>query len=311
VGTSLPTYLYRRRDAPIRDGVLSSRLAALYKVCAGVHMTVEHLVARGDPAAWAAAQAPRAFYDYVEEHKLFVAATGRVCAGPRGMVEELLRHLLAGEVSAEAQRAPVHGEVGDLEPIIDYGLVAARIDVAVRLFGHAVLRALAPCLEGAESAADGGFAERLARAWPEADRDAARLDGAVGLGRALFDHLPPLAGVSSDQFWAAKAAPELQACLDEHLAAHGVRNRELALAVGSHLALQASARRGFTALLHAARRSLGRPAGDAASLAAVHARLARDGIALDTRPALGLLGLAVGEGERGLELHLPGAHFDL
>lgn len=309
IGTSIPAYLYRRRSVPLRDGVLPSRLAALFKVCAGVHMTIEHIITHGDREAWLAVRGAAPFYEYVEEQGLFIAGTGRVCGGPRPMVLELLRHLFSHETSPAGAEAAVRSDVGDLAPAVEYGIVAARIDLAVQLFGWASLQTLAPCLEG--PCEDGGFADALGRAWPQAARDPARVGGAIALGCEVFDHLSPLTGVRSADFVGAKTTPELEALLGEHLAAQGVRDPQLAHRLAGYLALLASARRGFTRLLAVARGLLGQPADGEATLAAVHARLARGETALDVSAALGALGLAVGESDERLELHLPGTRFDL
>ncbi|MEM9192755.1 MAG: hypothetical protein AAGF12_26510 [Myxococcota bacterium] len=92
--TSYPSLLARRRHQPLADGRLPPRLAASYKVAAGVHMAVEDLLRRDRniERVWSADE----LLAHIETAGLFIATSSRVCGGPKKMVRELLELLISG-----------------------------------------------------------------------------------------------------------------------------------------------------------------------------------------------------------------------
>ena len=118
--TSIPAFL-ARGPARVASGRLPVRYAALFKVMAGVHMAVAHMMATKTAVDvdWTA----DALFDYIESRGLFVSVEGNACGGPRKMVIELLQVAIEGASPGE----PIPDEAA----ILKYGLANARIEVVM------------------------------------------------------------------------------------------------------------------------------------------------------------------------------------
>lgn len=135
IATSIPAFLMRRAAHPLRDGQLPVRQSALFKVMAGVHATIEHMIGHGPPAGLFEDPEPQRLVGYIEEHTLFVAASGRVCSGP----EKMVRALFANAIGRAAPRRPAAEPpafASDLEAILDYGVGCAKIELGAVLLGR-------------------------------------------------------------------------------------------------------------------------------------------------------------------------------
>jgi len=139
VVTSVPAFLVRRVDGPLRDGELPARCAAAFKVMAGVHMGVEDLLEHaGDVAR---VRSPQELFDHIESRQLFLSPEGNACGGPVKMILELLRLVVEGEGVPRA-RPELATIVGDIPRLVRYGTACAEIELLLLHRGGLITEAL-------------------------------------------------------------------------------------------------------------------------------------------------------------------------
>lgn len=185
---AIPTYQLMRRHNRLEDGGLHPALSSLFRVTDGVRMTMHQMlfVPFGEPSR-SPHQAVTAddILDYAERNYSFHSAHG-VCAGPRGMVRELIQVLLEGSGSADyasvTLEPAVQAACDDLDAAMDYGLHGLRAHAAVFSLWPAMTRAYERMAE-------------MAEAWPATDapaaaafRDSMRAHGKTQLKRTYLAH---------------------------------------------------------------------------------------------------------------------------
>jgi hypothetical protein len=133
---AVPTYQVMRRHGRVGNGELHPALSSLFRVTDGVRMTMHQMmfVPDNEPT-----RPPHQdvtvddILDYAERNRSFHSLHG-VCAGPRGMVRELIQVLLEGrgteDYASVALEPAVLAALDDLDAAIDYGLHGLRTHAA-------------------------------------------------------------------------------------------------------------------------------------------------------------------------------------
>lgn len=135
--TSLPAFLARRRDRPVRDGDIEPLETAFYMLGAAPFILVRQLIARGDPAVLAAGpMGGDVLYALSVASRTLIS--NRECACPAapkliaGYFDVIMNGSYRGSlVSAAVER--VQERIGDWRRLSDYNLAASRIDILVLL----------------------------------------------------------------------------------------------------------------------------------------------------------------------------------
>jgi hypothetical protein len=178
---AVPTYQLMRQRNRVENGALHPALSSLFRVTDGVRMAMHQMmfIPFGEPSR-SPHQAVTAddILDYAERNYSFHSGHG-VCAGPKGMVRELIQVLLEGSGSANYASVTLEPAVqtacDDLDAAIDYGLHGLRAHAAVFSLWPAMTRAYARMAE-------------MAEAWPSADTPAATAfrDSMQAYGKTLL-----------------------------------------------------------------------------------------------------------------------------
>jgi hypothetical protein len=185
---AVPTYQLMRRHNRVANGDLHPALSSLFRVTDGLRVTMHQLMLSplNEPT-----RLPHHtvtvddILDYAERNQSFYSDHG-VCAGPRGMVRELIQVLLEGSGSADYASVilepAVQAACDDLDAAMDYGLHGLRAHAAVFSLWPAMTRAYERMAE-------------LAEAWPSTDapaaaafRDSMRAHGRTLLKRTYLAH---------------------------------------------------------------------------------------------------------------------------
>ncbi|MGH1439283.1 MAG: hypothetical protein ACRBBR_04150 [Cellvibrionaceae bacterium] len=155
IATSHPAFLIRKKSPSITPHSVPMRLAALFKVMAGIHMTVIHMLGHHELSAEELLSNDidiEELYSYIERHYIFEVPSGHVCGGPKKMVIELIKLLIHGNQSNSSDQ--LSETYGDLSPLVKYGISCARIDMAFMLNDCVKMELLLPWLEKNSSILD-------------------------------------------------------------------------------------------------------------------------------------------------------------
>lgn len=131
---SLPSYLMHRASDPVRNGQIPIAVSALYRAIDGTRITSRHMLLTGDPPH-AADVVPGVDKFFLHAERELLLLTGRgVCAGPPGMIEEFLGHVM--DVAPEEELIdtvplPAFSEVSSS---MDYALAACELEATVDQF---------------------------------------------------------------------------------------------------------------------------------------------------------------------------------
>ena len=154
--TAYPAFLLRAQPGAVDDHQIPKTVASAFKVMAGVHASIEHLIEHKATAEanLRAYISPDWLYDYIEDESLFVSAEGRACGGPERLIRETLHSVIDGPQQpsslCQEQRTKHIALVryGRLSTAIELLLIAAadiqraalRFEPAPQLNEHAHLR---------------------------------------------------------------------------------------------------------------------------------------------------------------------------
>lgn len=132
--TSVPAYLVRKAGIHRDPNSIPMRIAALYKVAAGVHATIWFMIEQGEIRRENLDEPADAqkLYKYGDDHGRFMSATGHACAGSRTMILNTLTTLIHGEETNSSETVAEH--VGDVDLLLDYGRATGEVDAAIYWF---------------------------------------------------------------------------------------------------------------------------------------------------------------------------------
>jgi len=132
--TSHSAYLIRKKSPFITPYTITTRSAALYKVMAGIHMTIIHMLGHHDilgDEIFTKAIDVEELYSYIEENHIFEVSSGQVCGGPQKMVIELIKLIIYGNENLHSTY--LADTYGDIQASLEYAIHCARIDIALML----------------------------------------------------------------------------------------------------------------------------------------------------------------------------------
>jgi hypothetical protein len=158
VAQTLPGWLLLRDREPVPDGTLPPPIAATFKIVIGITFAAQdlHLRRALDDRYDAHAPAePDQLLDHVEQHGLLIGPT-QVCAGPTGMIREVVALLIGGDAQARLEPA-VASLLGDGVGPLGYAGQAMQFYAAgsvMQLFVHALTVAAAQLAESVRTPSD-------------------------------------------------------------------------------------------------------------------------------------------------------------
>jgi hypothetical protein len=133
---AVPGYLLMKAERPLANGELAPMLSSLFRVVDGVRMVMHRMMFTDDNEASRAPDAPvtpESIYAYAERNTAFLSDHG-VCAGPKLMIEELLRVLcdgLPGDADATTFGPQVDAALAEVDRVLDYALLGLQAYAAV------------------------------------------------------------------------------------------------------------------------------------------------------------------------------------
>jgi hypothetical protein len=146
VAVSIPSFLLRRGDAPTADGALPRRAAAAFKVIGGMYAATNRMMSQAHPMLTQDALDVDEFLQYLEDEQLLLSPEARACAAPVKMI----RQILSAVIDPNSNQ-PVHTGLShlgaDAERAFAYGILCARIDLAVQLHWRSLRHYLIPLLQ--------------------------------------------------------------------------------------------------------------------------------------------------------------------
>lgn len=129
---AVPAYLLMKADERVPNGRLDPVLSALFRVTDGVRMVLHRMLYTDDQEPSRPAGAPidaAEIYAYAERNTAFLSDHG-VCAGPKGMIEQLLRVLVDGLPAEEETRVEFGDQVktvfAEIDRALDYALLGMQ-----------------------------------------------------------------------------------------------------------------------------------------------------------------------------------------
>lgn len=151
LGAALPAYLTRRKEQPVRDGVLPPLETAFFMLGVGPFMVVDALMAKGDltPLELQPMSAEQ-IYELADSSGALVSGAGKGCAGSPKLIREFLDVTMNGTFSKPLDAADVQralASLGGWNRFYDYAHAASRLELLVKLnqtlCAHALLTLLA------------------------------------------------------------------------------------------------------------------------------------------------------------------------
>lgn len=146
IGVSVPSFLLRRKDAPVKDGELPRQSAAGFKVIGGMYAATSRMVNQANPMLAEAELDVEAFLTFLEDERLLLSPESRACAAPAKMIRQILDALIDPAVDVPADQGLSY--LGpDMDRAFEYGVMCARFDLAVLLHWRGLHHYLKPLLE--------------------------------------------------------------------------------------------------------------------------------------------------------------------
>ena len=144
VGVSVPGFLLRRGDAPVKDGSLPRQSAAGFKVIGGMYAATSRMLTLAHPLLADAELNVDRFLEFLEDERLLLSPESRACAAPAKMIRQILDALInpGAEIPVDQGLSYLNDDVARA---FDYGVMCARLDLAVLLHWrglHHYLKAL-------------------------------------------------------------------------------------------------------------------------------------------------------------------------
>ena len=146
VGVSSPSYLLRRNNSPIADGKLPRQSGAVFKVIGGMYAATSRMVSQAHPMLLEQTLDPDRFLAYLEAEHLLLSPEMRACAAPERMIRQMLSALTDPNFKIEGDDGLAYLE-GTVSTAFDYGVICARIDLAVLLHWRQLREFLLPILQ--------------------------------------------------------------------------------------------------------------------------------------------------------------------
>jgi hypothetical protein len=145
VGVSAPGFLLRKADSPVKDGSLPRQAAAGFKVIGGMYAATSRMVNQADPLLAEAELNVDVFLEFLEEERLLLSPESRACAAPAKMIRQILDALInpASEIPTDQGLSYLKN---DARRAFDYGVLCARLDLAVLLHWRGLHYYLKPLL---------------------------------------------------------------------------------------------------------------------------------------------------------------------
>jgi hypothetical protein len=183
----LPTYLFMREPAGIKNGELHPMLSSLFRVTDGLRLTAHQMLLEGldglgrrDPSLVVSSAD---IFDYAERTAGFLSAHG-VCSGPRHMIDEFLQVVIEGKCVAGLDCLDAEGReaLDELPAAFEYGWRALQSFCVTMSFWARLAtcyqRALSLVLEAGPDPGDAvqPLARLLARRVRELGRTTALID---------------------------------------------------------------------------------------------------------------------------------------
>jgi hypothetical protein len=143
---SLPAYLARRKDRPVRDGELSPVETAFYMLAPAPFMLVRQLMVRGErtPLEAQPLSAER-LYRLASDSRVLVSPRERACPATPKLIREYFDVIMNGAYQGPLDSAEVArslDRLGDWHRFFDYARAASRIELLVKLSQALTARAL-------------------------------------------------------------------------------------------------------------------------------------------------------------------------
>lgn len=242
---SLPAYLVRRRERPVRDGQLQALETAFYMLGTAPFMMVRQLMVRGDPRPLdPQPMSGEALYALSDACGVLISTRARACPASPKLIVEFFDVIMNGGFSESLDSPQVRrvlDTLGDWDRFYAYALASSRLELLIKLNQALTAQALLSAqsdVSGADAAThalrraalDGALQRSYVRAADD-EQAAAVLNMLLEVLRALLrDH-------------------EEHAVLDALDALHGARS------AGLHDTAQ-RIRQGNTLVLQACRRNL-------------------------------------------------------
>lgn len=134
---SLPAYLTRRRERPVRDGMLQPLETAFYMLGTAPFMLVRQMMVRGDVSALDPnpLDAMR-LYELTDQWRVLISTRSRACPGSPKLIADFFDVIMNGAFSGSLDAPDVLRALevlGDWDSFYTYARAASRIELLVKL----------------------------------------------------------------------------------------------------------------------------------------------------------------------------------
>lgn len=146
LSASIPAFLVRRRDSPVRSGQIETLEAAFYMLGAAPFILVRQLMARGDRAPLD--DAPKSgsqLYLLSSDSRTLISNRECACPAAPKLIIEYFDVIMSGSYDGPLDSLPVQrvlGRIADWHRLYAYTLASSRLDLLVLLNRAITLRCL-------------------------------------------------------------------------------------------------------------------------------------------------------------------------
>ncbi len=141
---AVPAYLARRKNSPVGDGEITTKIAAQFQLISGVFMIMRKMIEKGEP--WLSASTcfdAEQLYDYADKNGVLVSREGYACGGATRKIVELLRLSVEGSPKHGVDQVlpeELEGLSDQMENFFHYANDTIEIELAVYLYRFSAIK---------------------------------------------------------------------------------------------------------------------------------------------------------------------------